>query len=94
MNIFQIQKSIKPIHCVKTFQLRSFFLVRIQSECWKIRTRKNSLFGQFSRSDTLASIEKRCIPDYNEKQSGKERKHFPFNNFIFNSFMTDVPIIK
>ena len=50
MNIFQIQKSIKPIHCVKTFQIRSFFLVRIQSECWKIRTRKNSLFGHFSRS--------------------------------------------
>ena len=29
-----------------------FFLVRIiQSECGKIQTRKNSVFGQFSRSD-------------------------------------------
>ena len=27
-----------------------FFLVRIQSECGKIRTRKNAVFGHFSRS--------------------------------------------
>ena len=27
-----------------------FFLVRIQSECGKIQTRKNSVFGHFSRS--------------------------------------------
>ena len=26
---------------------------RIQSECWKIRTRKNSSSGHFSRSDTI-----------------------------------------
>ena len=26
--------------------------VRIQSEYWKIRTRNNSVFGHFSRSDT------------------------------------------
>ena len=28
-----------------------FFLVRIQSKCGKIRTRKNPVFGHFSRSD-------------------------------------------
>ena len=28
--------------------------LRIQSECGKIRTRKNSVFGQFSRSETLS----------------------------------------
>ena len=30
-----------------------FFLVRIQSECGKIRTRKNSVFGHFSRSEEV-----------------------------------------
>ena len=28
-----------------------FFLVRIQSECGKIQTRKNSVFGHVSRSE-------------------------------------------
>ena len=43
-------------HCVKSVQLRisyrmSYFVsLHIQSECGKIRTRKNSLFGHFSRS--------------------------------------------
>ena len=35
-------------HCVKSVQIRSFFwsvFSRIQSECGKIRTRKNSVFG-------------------------------------------------
>ena len=32
------------------------FLVRIQSECGKIRTRKNSLFGRFSRSGRFSKI--------------------------------------
>ena len=31
-------------HCVKCVQIRSFFCI------WKIRTRKNSIFGLFSRS--------------------------------------------
>ena len=51
------------IHCVKSVQIRSFFWslffrirpeyksLRIQPECGKIRTRKNSVFGHFSRSD-------------------------------------------
>ena len=33
-------------HCVKRVQIRSFF----QSECAKIQTRKNSVFGHISRS--------------------------------------------
>ena len=53
-------------HCVKTVQIRSFsgpyfpafglnteihsVNLRTQSECGKIRTRKNSVFGHFSRS--------------------------------------------
>ena len=32
-----------------------FFLVRIQSECGKIQTRKNSVFGHFSRNVALNS---------------------------------------
>ena len=54
-------------HCVKSGQTRSFFSsvfsrirteykeilvsLRIQSECRKIQTRKNSVFGHFSRND-------------------------------------------
>ena len=59
------RKSCKS-HCVKSVQIRSFFCsvfsrirtlsLRIQSECWKIRTRKNSVFGHFSRSDSHSSV--------------------------------------
>ena len=31
--------------------------LRIQSECWKIWTRKNSVFGHFSRSECVRSSE-------------------------------------
>ena len=37
---------VQLLHYVKSVQMRSFFW----SECEKIRTRKNSVFGQFSRS--------------------------------------------
>ena len=37
----------KRTHCVKSVQIWSFF----RSECGKIRTSKNSVFGHFSRSD-------------------------------------------
>ena len=33
------------------------FQVRIQSECGKIRTRNNSVFGHFSRSDMFEKYE-------------------------------------
>ena len=61
----QLSKIING-HCVKSVQIRSFFWsvfsriwteyevsLRIQSECGKIRTRKSSVFGHFSRSGTL-----------------------------------------
>ena len=35
------------MHCVKSVQIRNFFWC----ECEKIYTRKNSVFGHFSRSD-------------------------------------------
>ena len=38
-----------PEKCPNT----QFFLVRIQSEYRKMRTRKNSVFGHFSRSDEV-----------------------------------------
>ena len=43
-------------HCGKNVQIQSFFwsaFSRIQSECGKIRTRKNSVFGHFSRSECI-----------------------------------------
>ena len=55
--------SVNPYHhCLKSVQIRSYSLVfglnteicgvdlRIQSECRKIRTRNNSVFGHFLRS--------------------------------------------
>ena len=57
------------LHCVKSIQIQSYFWfafscirieyrryfvsLRIQSECKKIRTRNNSVFGHFSRSAYL-----------------------------------------
>ena len=35
--------------------------LRIQSECRKIRTRKNSVFGHFSRSDTVAELKNKLF---------------------------------
>ena len=37
---------------VRIFPEKYVVSLRIQSECWKIRTRKNSIFGHFSRSGT------------------------------------------
>ena len=45
-----------PIHCVKSVLIRSSFwsvFSRIQSECRKIRTRKNYVFENCSRSDLV-----------------------------------------
>ena len=42
----------KNQHCVKSVQIRSYFCIScIWSEYRKIRTRKNSVFGHFSRSE-------------------------------------------
>ena len=61
-------------HCIEIVQLRSFFWsvfsrtrteygeilrsLRIQSECGKIQTRKNSVFGHFSRSAKIINWKK------------------------------------
>ena len=39
-------------HCVKSVQIRSFFW----SECRKIQTRKNSVFGHFLRSGSVYKL--------------------------------------
>ena len=66
----------KNRHCVKSAPILSFFWyvfsriqteryeisLRIQSECGKIRTRKNSVFGHFSRSE-ITIFAKRSISD-------------------------------
>ena len=60
------------IHCIKIVQIRSFFWsvfshirteygdasvsLRIQSECGKMQTRKNSVFGHFLRSDIFEGV--------------------------------------
>ena len=61
-----ISFDLKQLHCLKSVQIQSYFRsvfsciptkyeiysvnLRIQSECRKIRTRNNSVFGHFSRS--------------------------------------------
>ena len=68
-----------------------FFLVRIfphsnrsispiQSECRKIRTRTNSIFGHFSRSDPV-EISQKVIRQKSESQNGfyKKAKHGKFS---------------
>ena len=47
-HIIPIYPTVRIQHCVKCVQI--FVPLRIQSECGKIRTRKNSVFGDFSRS--------------------------------------------
>ena len=62
-------------HCMKSVQIRSYFWsyfpifglnteryevsLCIQSECRKIRTRKHSVFGHFSRSEICRELLKR-----------------------------------
>ena len=53
-----IWRNLINILNVKSVQIRSFFWVvfsRIQSQCRKIRTRKHSVFGHFSRSVSIFS---------------------------------------
>ena len=48
-------------YCVKSVQIRSFFwsvFFRIRTEYGKIRTRKNSVFGNFSQSTPLLRVKK------------------------------------
>ena len=49
----------KKSHCVKSVQIRSFFcsvFSKIWTEYGKIRTRKNSVLGHFSRNEYLIEI--------------------------------------
>ena len=46
-----VRGNLRSSHYVKSVQIGSFFWsvsLRIQSECGKIRTKKNSVFGHFS----------------------------------------------
>ena len=74
-----LQKSEKECfatHCVKIVQSVS---IRIQSECGKIRTRKSSVFGHFSRSDKLP-ISDVCVSlDTNCSESNQLTKIKPAN---------------
>ena len=52
--------SSQNCHCVKSVQIRSFFwsiYSCVQSEYRKIRTRKNSAFGHFSRTCQISKME-------------------------------------
>ena len=66
--LWKIYLKRSNLHCVKSVQIWSFFWsvfsriwteysvsVRIRSECEKIRTRKNSVFGHFARSAYVIS---------------------------------------
>ena len=53
-NLKRLQQKSRKIHCLKSAQIRSFLwslFFYIRTEYRKIRTRKNSVFGHFSRSD-------------------------------------------
>ena len=63
-NLFMKSINNANTHCMKNVQIQRFFwsvfsrirteygeILRIQSDCGNIRTRKNSVFGHFSRSD-------------------------------------------
>ena len=92
-------------HCAKSVQIGSYFwsifsrsrteygeifLVRIQSECGKIRTRNNSVFGHFSRSEIVKE-------DYFRTDRYKQPKTVPstktyygwWNNFL-SGFWFDI----
>ena len=49
-----LEVATQSTYCMKSVQIRSFVwsvFSRIQSECGKIRTKKNSVFGHFFRCD-------------------------------------------
>ena len=83
-------------HCAKSVQIGSYFwsifsrsrteygeifLVRIQSECGKIRTRNNSVFGHFSRSEIVKE-------DYFRTDRYKQPKTVPSTKYIMDGETT------
>ena len=53
--------------CVKSVEIRSFFW----SECGKIRTRKKSVFGHFSRTEVF----KKIVNDYSKFNTVRLSRH-------------------
>ena len=83
-------------HCVKCVQKRSFsssvfsrirteygVSLCIQSECRKIRTRKNFVFGHFSRSVRLPNLTKHS-PSINKKAIRRNQALINFNKLILD----------
>ena len=52
-NVYNILQNMSRNIFFRRKQKTERVSVRIQSECGKIRTRKNSVFGQFSRCETM-----------------------------------------
>ena len=57
-SVLPISNILDSIYCVKSVQINLKYPVnlRIKSEYRKIRTRSNSVFGHFSRSDFIFSV--------------------------------------
>ena len=64
-----------------------FFLVRIQSKCGRIRTRKNSVFGHFSRSEWLSPITDRYFYPWPSNKQFRWIKTRKENNFFTLTIM-------
>ena len=65
-------EEVKSRYCVKSAQIRSFFwsvFPRIRTEYWKIRTRKNSVFGYFSRSVRKAHYSRKAPEQHRNSTS-------------------------
>ena len=66
-------------HCVKSVQIQCFFWsvfsvsVRIQSECGKMRTRKNSAFGHFSHC-VLSGVSRKVVYNLNHSRTQSSNK--------------------
>ena len=87
-------------HCLKSVQIRSFFWfvfsfirtecrvnLHIQSECRKIPTRRNSVFGQFSRSEmTRFSLLLVQLKQRKKAKTGKPTYQIDYNFLMQNLF--------
>ena len=61
LDSFSLAQTYKSYALREKCPYTEFFLVRIQSECGKMRTRKNSVFGHTSHSDALLHNSKKII---------------------------------
>ena len=101
---FSVFQNTSPFHCVKIVQIGSFFwsvfsrirteygeIDRIQSKCGKIRTRKNSVLGHFSRSPLETNFKFKQLYfqssiDYNEMRAATWSSYFSKACFIQKIF--------